>query len=82
MTVLVINHGIIKSISILRVVICTMTPFDVDTLQDCFRLEVKCMLDISYQRSTLPMLDLGRVHYLPHALLPENGTSSLGGGNE
>jgi hypothetical protein len=46
MTVLVINHGIIKSISILTAVIRPMIKFDVDKLQDCFRQEVKWMLAI------------------------------------
>jgi len=36
MTVLVVNHGIMKSISILTVVICPMIKFDVDKLRDCF----------------------------------------------
>jgi len=41
MTVLVVNHGIIKSISILTAVICPLIEFDVDKLRDCFRQEVK-----------------------------------------
>jgi hypothetical protein len=49
MTILVINHGMMKSISILCVVIRPMTPFDADTQRDCFRLEVKWTLDITYQ---------------------------------
>jgi hypothetical protein len=39
MTVLVVNHGIIKSISILTVVICPMIKFDVDKPRDCFHQE-------------------------------------------
>jgi len=35
--VLVVNHGIIMSISILTAVIRPMIKFDVDKLQDCFR---------------------------------------------
>ena len=46
MTILVVNHGIIKSISILTPVIRPMMKFDVDTPRDCFRLEVKWTLDI------------------------------------
>jgi len=46
MTVLVINHGIIQSISILTAVIRPMIKFDVDTLRDCFQQEVKWMLVI------------------------------------
>ena len=40
MTILVVNHGFIKCISILTVVIRPMTKFDVDKLRDCFRQEV------------------------------------------
>jgi hypothetical protein len=46
MTVLVVNHGIIKSISILTAVIRPMIKFDVDKLWDCFRQEVKWTLAI------------------------------------
>jgi len=46
MTVLVGNHGIIKSISILTAVIRPMIKFDVDKPQDCFRQEVKWTLAI------------------------------------
>jgi len=46
MTVLVVNHGIIKSISILTVVIRPMTKFDVDKPRDRFRQEVKWTLAI------------------------------------
>jgi hypothetical protein len=46
MTVLVVNHGIIQSISILTVVIRPMIKFDVDKPQDCFRQEVKWTLAI------------------------------------
>jgi hypothetical protein len=46
MTVLVIIHGIIKYIDILTAVIRPMIKFDVDTLRDSFRQEVKWMLAI------------------------------------
>ena len=46
MTVLVVNHGIIKSISILTAVIRPMIKFDVDKLRDCLRQEVKWTLAI------------------------------------
>jgi len=46
MTVLVVNHGIIKCISILTAVDRPMIKFDVDIPQDCFRQEVMCMLAI------------------------------------
>jgi hypothetical protein len=46
MTVLVVNHGIVKSISILTAVIRPMIKFDVDKPRDCFRQEVKWTLAI------------------------------------
>jgi len=46
MTVLVINDGIIKSISILTAVIRLRIKFDVDTPRDCFHQEVKWTLAI------------------------------------
>ena len=46
MTVLVINHGIIKSISVLTAVIRLMIKFDVDKPRDCFRHKVKWTLAI------------------------------------
>jgi len=46
MTVLVVNHGIIKSISILTAVIAPMIKFDVDKPRDGFRQEVQWTLAI------------------------------------
>jgi len=46
MTVLVVNHQIIKSISILTEVIRLMIKFDVDILCECFCQVVKWMLAI------------------------------------
>ena len=46
MTVLVINHGNIKSIRILTAVIRPMIEFDLDKHWDCFRQEAKWMLAI------------------------------------
>ena len=46
MTVLVVNHGIIESISILTTVIRPMIKFDVDKPPDCLRQEVKWTLAI------------------------------------
>jgi hypothetical protein len=46
MTVLVVNHGIIQSISILPAVIRPMIIFDVDKPRDCFCQKVKWMLAI------------------------------------
>jgi hypothetical protein len=46
MTVLVINHGIIKSICILNVVMHPMKKFDVDKPADFYRQEVKWTLAI------------------------------------
>jgi len=82
MTVLVVNHGIIESISILTAVIRPMIKFDVDKPRDCFRQEVKWTLALRYQLSTLTALDLDRVHHLPHAMLPEKDTYCLPEGNQ
>jgi len=46
MTVLVVNHGIIKSISIPTMVIRPMINFDVDKPRECFRQEAKSTLAI------------------------------------
>jgi hypothetical protein len=46
MTILVVNLGIMKSISMLTTVIQPMIKFDVDTPRDCFFQEVKLMLAI------------------------------------
>jgi len=82
MTVLVVNHGILKSISLLTAVIHPMIKFEVDKPRDCLREEVKWTLAIRYQLSTLFALDLDRVHHLPHALLPEKDTYCLPEGNQ
>jgi hypothetical protein len=82
MTVFVVNHGIIESISILTAVIRPMIKFDVDKLRDCFPQEEKSTLAFLYQLSTLSELDWDRVHHLPHALLPEKDTYCLPEGNQ
>jgi hypothetical protein len=64
MAILVVNHGIIKSISIVTAVIRPMMKFHVNKLLECFRQEVKWTLAIRYQLSTLSALDLDRVHHL------------------
>jgi len=46
MTILVVNHGMKKSISILTTVIRPMMKFDVDEPRDRFRQEVKWTLAI------------------------------------
>jgi hypothetical protein len=46
MIILLINHGIIKSISILTVVIHPMIKFNLDEPLDCFGQEVKWTLAI------------------------------------
>jgi hypothetical protein len=74
MIILVVNHGIIESISILTVVIHPMIKFDVDTPQDRVSQEVKWTLAIRYLLLTLSALDLDPVHHLPHTLLPEKDT--------
>ena len=82
MTVLVVNHGNIKSISMLTAVIHPMMKFDADKLRDCLRQEVKWMLAIHCQLSTLSALDLYCVHHLPHTLLPEKDTYCRPEGNQ
>jgi len=46
MTIVVVNHGIIGSISILTAVFCPMIKFNVDKPRDFFRKEVNRMLAI------------------------------------
>ena len=82
MTVLVVNHGIIKSISILTAVILPMIKFDLDKPWDCFRKEAKWTLAIHWQLSTFSALDLESVHHLPHALPQEKDTYCLPEGNQ
>jgi len=82
MTVLVVNHGMIQSISILTVVIHQlMIKFDLYKPQHCFRQDVKWTLAIRYQLSTLSRFDLRRVFHLPHNLLQDNDTDCLPEGN-
>ena len=82
MTILVVHHGIMKSISILTAVIHLMIRFDIPKPQDCFRQEVKWLLAICWQLLTLSALDLDRVHHLPHALPQEKDTYWLLEGNQ
>jgi hypothetical protein len=46
MTILVVNHGIVKSISLLTTVIRLMMKCNVDSLRDCFPQKVKWTLAI------------------------------------
>jgi len=46
MTVLVVNPGIMKFISILTTVVRPMIKYDVDKPWHCFRQDVKCTLAI------------------------------------
>ena len=82
MTVLVVNHGIMKCISICTAVIRPMIKFDIDKPRDCFPWEVNWTLAIHLQLSTLSALDLGHVHHLPHALLQDENTYCLAEANE
>jgi hypothetical protein len=59
MTDLVVNHGIIKSITILSAVIRPMIKFDVDKPRDCLVQEIKWTLAIRYQLSTLSEVGFG-----------------------
>jgi hypothetical protein len=68
MTVLVVNHGNIKSNSILTAVIRPMIEFDVEKPRDSLPLEVKWRLIIHYQLSTISVFDLDCVHHLRQAL--------------
>jgi len=81
MTFLVIDNGRINSISIHAAVFRPMIRFDVDEPGDCFRQEVKWMLTICLQLSTVSALDLDSVH-LPHALPQEKDTYWLPEGNQ
>jgi len=81
MTVLVVHHGIIQSISIHTAVSWPMINFHLDPPRDCFLMEAKWTLAIRYQLSTLSALDLGRVHHLPHALQPKKDTYCQAEGN-
>jgi len=82
MTVLVVNNGMIKSISILTAVIHLMIECDVDKPRNCFCQEVKWTLAIRLQLSTLSALALDRIHHLPHALPQEEDTDCLQEGNQ
>jgi len=68
MAVLVVNHGNIKSFTILNAEIRPIIKFDVDKPRDCFPQEVKWTLAICAQLSTLSGLHLDRVPHLPHTL--------------
>jgi len=46
MTILIVNHGIITSISTLTEVICLVIKLHADNHQDCFHEEVKWMIAI------------------------------------
>jgi len=81
-TILPVNHGIIKSIIVLTAVICPIMKFNVDTLRDCFRSEVKRTLAIGLHLSTLSALDVGQVHHLSHAPLQETDTDCMPEGNQ
>jgi hypothetical protein len=82
MAILVINHGIIKFISIPTADITAKSKFDVDTSRDFVHQEVKLTLAVRYQLSTLSGLDLDHVHHLPHALPQEKGIQCLPEWNE
>jgi hypothetical protein len=82
MTVLVVHHGCIKSISIHTAVIFPMINFHIDQPLDSFRQKAKWTLAIRYQLSTLSVLDVGRVHQHPHSLLQEKDTYCLAEGNQ
>jgi len=82
MTVLVVNYGIMKSISILPVVIRLMVYFDVDKARNCLREEAKLTPAIGYRHSTLSALDLDCIHLLQHAVLQEKDADCEPEGNQ
>jgi len=82
MTVLVINHGIIQSITIPTAVFYPMIRIDVDTPPDCFWQEVKWTLASHCELSNPSGLDSGRVQHLPHALLQEKDSYCQPEGNQ
>jgi hypothetical protein len=82
MTILAVNHGMIKSISILTAVIHQIVKFDVDKPRDCFCQKVKLTLAIRLQFSKLSAFDLDHVHHLPHALPKEPATYCLAQRNQ
>jgi hypothetical protein len=45
-TIIVVNHGMVKSIRILTAVIRPMMKFDFDPPSDCFRQEARWMLSM------------------------------------
>jgi hypothetical protein len=77
LTILFLNHAIMKSISILTTVIHQMIKFDGDQPRDCLCKEVNWMLDICYLLSTLSVLDFDYVHHLPRTLPQEKDTYCL-----
>jgi hypothetical protein len=81
MTVLVVNHGIIKSISILTAGILPVIKFDVAQQRDCFvgKLSGRWPFISGFQHSAL---DLDLVHHLPHSLLQETDTYCLTEGSQ
>jgi hypothetical protein len=82
MAVLVVNQGIIKSISMVTAGVCLMMKLDVETWQNCFCKEVKWKLAILSQLSTITALDLCPVHHVQHAPLWGKHTYSLAEGNQ
>jgi hypothetical protein len=82
MSIHVVNHGIIKCISIHTTLIRPMIKYDVDKPQNCFQQDIKWMQAMRLQLSTISELDLDCVHHLPYRLLPDKDTYCLPAGNE
>ena len=79
MTVLVVNHRMMKSIIMLPLGISPKIKFDPDTAGVYFCQEVKWTVAMYSQLSTFSVLDVGCVHNLPHTLLSEKDTYYLPG---
>jgi hypothetical protein len=81
-TLLVVNYGMKKCITILTAVVRTMVQCEVDKPRDCFRKEVNWTLAICKQLWTLSEFDLDLVHHLPHTVLQGTDSYCLPEGNQ
>jgi len=77
MTIIVISHGIIKCICIHTAVIHLMMKCDAASPCDRFRHNVKWMLAVSLQHSTMSVLDFDHMHDPPPTLHQDTDTYRL-----
>jgi hypothetical protein len=80
--ILVMNLGTMKCVSIHTADSRPVIQFDVDTLGDGLRQEVKWTLAFHYQLVTHSALDFDRIHHHPHSLLLKTDTYCLPEGNQ